>query len=139
MEKKQESGHSGELLIKISGDTIEHLFVNAADAMADILSIKRYANVASTEHMRVESDTEDAGLVNFLDKVLAQSYAKQSVYVPESINVSDKKGIKVIEAVMRRYLVPAFEGKIVSVKKESVHIGRKGKVLQTKIVLESMA
>ena len=122
MEKHQESSRPTELRIQVSGDTVEHLFVNAADALADILSPNRYANIASTEHIRVESADRDAALVDFLNALLTRSHAEHSVFIPGSVTLSSAQEKIMVEAVMRRYIVPALKQDIRAVAQQELHI-----------------
>lgn len=136
MEQHQESGRPAELRIQVSGDTVEHLFVNAADALADILSPNRYANIASTERMRVASTDRDAALADLLNELLTRSHAEHSVYIPGSVTLSGAQENLMVEAVMRRYIVPAFEQDIKKVAQRELHIIQKEGVWQTAIMFD---
>ena len=133
MKTHREFDHPAELRIQVSGDTVEHLFVNAAEALADILSPNRYANIASTEHIRVESVDRDAALVDLLNELLTRSHTERSVFIPGTVTLSSAQDKMMVEAVMRRYIVPAFEEDIKAVTSRDVNIARKDGVYQTSI------
>lgn len=136
MKKYQTASHPAELRIQVSGDTVEHLYINAADAMADILSSKRYANIASTEKIVVTAGDQEEALVDFLNEVLAQSHIERSVYIPVTICVTEEKGKVSVEASMQRYLVPAFDEDIKAVTHQDVHIKHKKGVWETDLVFD---
>lgn len=136
MKTYRELDHPAELRIQVSGNTVEHLFVNAAEALADILSPNRYANIASTEHISVESVDRDAALVDLLNELLARSHTERSVFVPGSVTLSSAEGKMTAEAVMRRYLIPAFDQDIKAVTHQDVHIAQKDGTWQTAIVFD---
>ena len=125
--------HPAELHIQVSGDTVEHLFVNAAEALADILSPNRYANIASTEHIRVESVNRDAALVDLLNELLTRSHAERSVFIPGTVTLSSAQDKMMVEAIMRRYIVPAFEQDIKAVVDREGIIVQKGGAYQTAV------
>jgi len=134
MKTHRELSNPAELRIQVSGDTVEHLFVNAAEALADILSPNRYANIASTEHIRVESVDRDAALVDLLNELLTRSHAERSVFIPGTATLSSAQDKLIVEAAMHRYIVPAFEQDIKAVTHQDVHIARKDGIYQTSIV-----
>ena len=136
MKKDQATSHPAELRIQVTGDTVEHLYINAADAMADMLSSKRYANIASTEKIAVRSADREAALVDFLNEVLAQSHIERSVYIPGTVTVTEKGGGVNVEASMHRYLVPAFDEDIKAVAHQDVHIKHKKGVWETDLVFD---
>lgn len=136
MKKYQAVSHPAELRIQVSGDTVEQLFINAADAMADILAADRYASIASTERITVTAIDNNAALVDFLNELLAQSHIERSVHIPESVTIKeDKNGVKV-ESVMRQYLVPAFDEDIKAVTHQDVHIEHKKTKWETTLVFD---
>ena len=136
MKKYRELSHPAELRIQVTGGTVEHLFVNAAEALADILSPNRYANIASTEHIHVDSIDRDAALVDFLNELLTRSHTERSVFIPGTVTLSSAQGKIMVEAVMRRYIVPAFEEDIKAVTHQDMHIVQKGGTWQTSIVFD---
>ena len=136
MKLYRELNHPAELRIQVSGDTVEHLFVNAADALADILSTNRYATVVATEHVQVRSIDQDAALVDFLNEILMRSHAQRAVYVPESVTmVSEEQGI-IIDAVVHRYAIPAFDEDIKAVTHQDVSIAQSGAEWKTTLVFD---
>lgn len=136
MKTYRELSHPAELRIQVSGDTVEHLFVNATEALADILSPNRYANIASTEHIHVESVDRDAALVDLLNELLTKSHTERSVFIPGTVVLTSAQGNMTVEAVMRRYIVPAFEQDIKAVTHQDVHIVQKEGIYQTSIVFD---
>ena len=136
MKQHRELGHPVELRIQAQGDTVEHLFVNATEVLADILSPNRYANIASTEHIHVESADRDAALVDLLNKLLIRSRAAHSVFVPGTVTLSSAEGKMIAEAVMHRYLVPAFDQDIKAATRQDVHIVQTNSAWQTAIVFD---
>lgn len=136
MKTYRELDHPAELRIQVSGDTVEHLFVNAAEALADILSPNRYASIASTERISVESMDKDAALVDFLNELLTHSHTERSVYLPESVTLVSTQGKMTVEAVMYRYNIPAFEEDIKAVTHQDVCIAQKEDMWQTNLVFD---
>lgn len=136
MKKYQVISHPAELRIQVSGDTVEHLFVNAADAMADIMAKNRYASVASTERIMITSVDKNAALVDFLNELLAQSHIERSVHIPESVAIKEGEREVSVEVVMRRYLVPAFDEDIKAVTHQDVDIEHKEGKWETTLVFD---
>jgi SHS2 domain-containing protein len=125
MKKDTMADHPVELRIVVMGDTIEHLFMNAADAMADILAKNRYASIVSTDRIDMVSVDKSAALVDFLNGLLAQSHIERAVHIPESVTIEEAEGKVTVQAVMRRYLVPAFDESIKAVAYRDVRIEHK--------------
>lgn len=134
MKSYKEIEHPAELKIQVAGETLDQLFINAAEAMADIMAHERYANIASTEQVSVESVDKNAALVDFLNELLAQSHIERSVHVPETVSVKEEKDKVIVEATMRRYLVTAFDEDIKAVTDRDVDIGYGKGVWETAIV-----
>jgi len=136
MKPYRELDHPAELRIQVEGDTVEHLFVNAVEALADILSPNRYANIASTETIEVESVDRDAALVDFLNELLARSHTEKSVFIPGTVTLSSEEEKMMVKGVMRRYLVPAFDQDIKAVTHQDMHIDRNNGMYRTAIVFD---
>lgn len=136
MKNYQAVGHPAELRIQVSGDTVEHLFMNAADAMADIMASDRYASIASTERIHVTAVDRDAALVDFLNELLTQSHIERSVHIPESVTITEEGRKVSVDAVMRRYLVPAFDEDIKAVTHQDVNIEQKKGKWETALVFD---
>lgn len=136
MKNYQAAGHSAELRIRVSGDTLDQLFINAADAMADIMARDRYASIASTERIHVVSVDRVTALVDFLNELLTQSHTERSVHIPESVTITEEGGKVSVDAVMRRYLVPAFDEDIKTVTHQGANIEHKKGGLETALVFD---
>ncbi|AKM78041.1 MAG: Protein archease [Candidatus Wolfebacteria bacterium GW2011_GWE1_48_7] len=136
MKKYTVMGHPAELRIQVLGDTIEHVFMNAADAMADIMARDRYASVSSTERVSTKSVDRDAALVDFLNELLAQSHVERSVHIPESVVITEENKTVKVEAIMRRYLVRAFDEDIKAVTHQDVRIEHREGKWRTTLVFD---
>lgn len=87
--------HLAELRLKIYGKTIEKLFMNAAEAMADVLAIrdKRQAEKTEKEIIKIQSVDINSILVDFLSEILAKSQINKAVYLVSDIKISCQSSV----------------------------------------------
>jgi len=103
MKKYEILDHPAELRLKIYGRTIEELFKNAAEAMAQILSAEaakfeiknqkspkqnKFAAGQVKIKIKVESIDINSLLVDFLNEILARSQINKAVYLVSDIKIS---------------------------------------------------
>jgi len=83
--------HPAELRLKIYGKTLEELFSNAAEAMAQILSAEaakfEIKNQKSKIKIKIESIDLNSLLVDFLSEILAKSQINKCIYLISDIKI----------------------------------------------------
>ena len=88
--------HTADLRLEVFGKTIEELFKNAAEALAQILSLTtrelRIKNKELSEKISIESSNLNALLVDFLNEILAKSQINKSVYRIKNLELSPSAG-----------------------------------------------
>lgn len=153
--------HTADLRLEVFGKTLEELFKNAAEAIADILhkrpkKSELHPNVPK-EKIKIESINLNTLLVDFLNEILAKSQINKAVYFVKKINIrtSDVPNIKnlnfrtsdvqniELEAGLAGYKVDKFDEDIKAVTYHEVDIqqttnGKRSttKIWQTKLVLD---
>ena len=82
--------HPSELRFRIYGKTIEELFSNAAEAMADVLATrdKRQVKKTKKEIMKIQSIDINSLLVDFLSEILAKSQINKCAYLISDIEIN---------------------------------------------------
>jgi SHS2 domain-containing protein len=149
MDKKYEIlEHPAELRLKIYGKTIEELFMNAAEAMADILATrdKRQAEKAKKENIKIQSADLDSLLVDFLSEILAKSQISKAVYLVSSIKYpafadasagrQASGGQAGLEVELTGYPVDHFDEDIKAVTYQDLNIQKINDIWQTEIVFD---
>ena len=91
--------HPSEFRIRIYGKTIEELFINAVEAMAEVLSPEinlhiDFNDINKTE-IKIESADCNSLLVDFLNEILAKSQIDKKIYFVSKIEIkkSEEKAI----------------------------------------------
>ncbi len=143
-EKYEILEHPAELRLRIYGKTIEELFINAAEAMANILSSKfkevqppkvnrQYLEV---EPLKIESIDINSLLVDFLSEILAKSQINKSTYLVSNVNcqMSDVKAE--LKATLIGYPVDHFDEDIKAVTYQDLNIQKINGIWQTVLVFD---
>ncbi|MEE8131463.1 MAG: archease [Candidatus Paceibacterota bacterium] len=145
--------HPAELRLRIYGKTIEELFINAVEAMAQILSTKtknlklppsprlRRAGKTKSQKLKtkikIQSVDVNALLVDFLNEILAKSQINKTVYLVSSIKhqALNKKEYQ-LEAELTSYPIKRFDEDIKAVTYQDVDIKLKANRWQTELVFD---
>ncbi len=127
--------HTADLRFEVYGKTIEELFINAAEALADILGgrqklLSRVKTV--TEKIKIQSANTNTLLVDFLNEILARSQINKRVYKVESLKLKDNE----IEAEISGASVDKFEEDIKAVTYHEVDIKKEDDLYKTRLVLD---
>lgn len=139
--------HPAELRLRIYGKTLEELFSNAAEAMADILSSKfkevqppkvnrQYLEV---EPLKIESIDINSLLVDFLSEILAKSQINRAVYLVSNIDVKGQRSKVKSQAgaELIGYPIERFDEDIKAVTYYGVDIKKNPQgIWQTEVVLD---
>jgi SHS2 domain-containing protein len=145
MDKKYEIlEHPAELRLKIYGKTLEELFSNAAEAMADTLVTrdKRQAQKTEKESLKIQSIDINSLLVDFLSEILAKSQINKAVYQVSSVKCQASDRQANLEAELVGYSIEHFKEDIKAVTYQDLDIRQqetsdKGQVIwQTILVFD---
>jgi len=135
MDKKYEIlEHPAELRLKIYGKTLEELFSNAAEAMADTLatSDKRQAQKTEKENLKIQSVDTNSLLVDFLSEILAKSQINKCVYCVSKLKTQNSK----LEAKLLGFSVDHFDEDIKAVTYQDLNIQKIDDTWQTVLVFD---
>lgn len=139
--------HTADLRLAVYGKTLEKLFLNAAEALADILSGKKRTTALPTvlvgqnspkEFIQIKASNFSILLVDFLNEILTKSQTNKKLY---KINKIIKLEHGEIEAEIVGMPVEKFEEDIKAVTyheadiKEEI-INQKQKIFATKLVFD---
>ncbi len=133
--------HPAELRMRIYGKTIEELFINATEAMAQILSSKiknlKTKNQKPKTKIKIQSMDINSLLVDFLNEILAKAQINQCVYLVSSIKyqVLNEKEYQ-LEVELISYPIERFDEDIKAVTYQDVDIKLKVNVWQTDLVFD---
>lgn len=124
---------NNDLKIKVYGKTPEELFTNSALVMADILSggNKKIEN-GEEGSIIISSFDINSLLIDFLERLLTESYAKKKIFLVSSINVFDN----FLESKIISYPIEIFKEKIRAVTYEKLNIEEKRGRWQTQLVFD---
>lgn len=130
--------HPAELRLQIYGKTIEELFENAAEAMADILNSKIKSQKSKPQikiqKLRIKSLEINSLFVNFLSKILAMSQINKKIYLIKKIRIGENKIS--LEAELLQYPVVRFDEDIKAVTYEYLDIKKTRGKWQTDLVFD---
>jgi SHS2 domain-containing protein len=141
--------HPAELRLRIFGKTIEELFSNAAEVMAQILSaeaakskIKNQKPRRRTSTLRdkskikikVESDDINTLLVDFLSEILAKSQINKCVYLVSDIKIDASNFM--LHASCIYFPVERFDEEIKAVTYQDLNIQKIDGIWQTILVFD---
>ncbi len=129
--------HTADLRLEVYGETLEELFKNAAEALADILSTKD-AGVGDggLEKVKVESLNKNTLLVDFLNEILAKSHINKKIYKISNIKIQISNGKNIAETELIGCPVEGFDEDIKAATYHEVDIKQKDGIWQTKLILD---
>lgn len=131
------SSHTADLRLEIYGKTLEELFVNAAEALADILAGHKPPLLhikEAKEKIEIRSVSLNALLVDFLNEILARSQINKAIY-----RVHDSKVImhdSRLEAELVGAKVSKFDKDVKAVTYHEAEIKNESGTWKTKLVLD---
>jgi len=129
--------HPAELRLRIFGKTLEELFSNAAEAMADVLNRdakqRMHANAAK-EKIKIQSIDINSLLVDFLSEILAKSQINKAVYLVSNLKLNPKP--YTLNAICVGYSVDHFDEDIKAVTYQDLNIQKIDDVWQTILVFD---
>jgi SHS2 domain-containing protein len=136
MKKYEILEHPAELRLRIYGKTIEKLFINAAEAMANILKHRltraKRRLTQTKEEIKIESMDLNSLLVDFLNEVLAKSQINKCVYHVSKLKIQNSKLI----ATLIGCPVERFDEDIKAVTYEDLNIQKINGAWQTILVFD---
>jgi SHS2 domain-containing protein len=131
--------HPAELRLRVYGKTIEELFMNAVEAMANTLatSNKRQAKKTEKEILKIQSADINSLLVDFLSEILAKSQINKCIYLVPKIRVSivNSQKSKVV-ADLVGYPVDHFDEDIKAITYQDLNIQKIDGIWQTILVFD---
>lgn len=140
MKKYEILPHPAELRLRIYGKTVEELFINAAEAMADILKRdlkskevqppqinRQYLEV---EPLNIKSVDINSLLVDFLSEILAKSQINKCVYLISGLKLNAKR--YALNTICTGYPVDRFDEDIKAVTYQDVNIQLESEILNLK-------
>ncbi len=139
MKKFEALPHTAELRLRIYGKTIEELFSNAAEAMADTLkhnaNLRMYADAAKKEKIKIKSIDPNSLLVDFLSEILAKSQINKCVYLVSNLKLNPIP--YTLNAICIGYPVERFDEDVKAVTYYGVDIKKNLQgIRQTEIVID---
>lgn len=135
MKKYEILPHPAELRLRIYGKTIEELFKNAAEAMANTLvssgrhQVVRKKGIAKKGKIKIQSPNINSLLVDFLSEILAKSQINKCIYlVVSSKYKATRDKHRELEVELLQYPVKRFDEDIKAITYEDLDIKKiKGK------------
>lgn len=128
--------HTADLRLEVYGKTLEELFKNAAEALAEILfgeKIPLSHEKAPVEKITIHSTNQNALLVDFLNEILAKSQIKKIAYkVHKVIKLEDNE----IETEISGMLVEKFKEDVKAITYHEADIKKEGKIWKTKLIMD---
>jgi len=88
--------HTADIGIRVKSKDLKELFLNAAEAMFDIIAKKQEPKTNKKTKVRIEqkADTQDELLVNWLNELLSLSAAKELIFSELQISNIDKNSLQ---------------------------------------------
>lgn len=96
MQRYEFINHTADLGIKVSGETLSELFVNAAYAMFDILVDIAQVETAQALTVTIKGDTIEDIFFEWLRELLAKFNIHKLVFKQFKISTFDKSGLEAI-------------------------------------------
>lgn len=144
-EKYEILEHSAELRLRIYGKTIEELFINAAEALADIqnqdiTNLVRSHKICYKEKIKIKSLDLNCLLVDFLSEILAKSQINKCVYLQvefKEFHPEPVEGLPNLNAELIGYPIERFDEDVKAVTYYGVDIKKNPQgIWQTEIVFD---
>lgn len=128
--------HPAELRFRIYGRTIEELFINAAEAMADVLatSDRRQGEKTKKEILKIQSVDINSLLVDFLSEILARSQINKCIYLVSDLKLNPKHHTP--SAICIGYPIDHFDEDIKAVTYQDLDIQKINEIWQTILVFD---
>jgi len=128
--------HPAELRLKIYGKTLEELFSNAAEAMADTLVTRDKRQVKGTkkESLKIQSIDLNSLLVDFLSEILAKSQINKCVFLVSDIKID--ASCYMLHTSCVGYAVDRFDEDIKAVTYQNLNIQKIDGIWQTILVFD---
>ncbi len=123
--------HTADLRLEVYGKTIEELFKNAAEALADIQK-KGAVGRELKERIAVEAASQSALLVDFLNDILAKSQINKAVYRVDSLDFAGNK----LTAKISGAKVEKFDEDVKAVTYHEADVKKDGDLFTAKLVLD---
>lgn len=130
--------HPAELRLRIYGKTLEELFINAAEAMADVLikKEKRKEEREKKEKIQIQSIDINSLLVDFLSEILAKSQINKAVYLVSNIKCQVSGKQTNLKAELIGYPIDHFNEDIKAVTYQDLNIQKIDGIWQTILVFD---
>lgn len=135
MKKFEILEHTADIKIRVYGEDLEALFKNAVLAMAEIQKskVKIQKLKVTSKKLKIISIDKESLLIDFLNRILAESDINQIVYPKMKIlKLTDTE----IETEIFGYKVDRFDEDIKAVTYHGIEIEKKENVWQTDIVFD---
>lgn len=129
--------HTADLRLEVYGKTLEELFMNAAEALARILSGETKLEVKNKKlkiKIKVASININSLLVDFLNEILSRSHINKAIYFVKSLKLNEKK-IE-LTAALAHVKVSEFAEDVKAVTYHEANIIKAGDSYKTKLVLD---
>lgn len=132
--------HPADLRIKVYGQIMEELFINAATAMAQVLkgdtNIKMSTNDTNRIQIKIKSLDSNSLLVDFLNEILSRSQINKAVYLASEVKFQNLKKGALLNSKLISSPVKRFDEDIKAVTYEDLNIKKIGRLYQTNIVFD---
>jgi SHS2 domain-containing protein len=137
--------HTADLRLEVYGKTIEELFINAVEAIANILSGDKKSLLSymiAAEKIEISSNDQNTLLVDFLNEILAKSNINKAIYKVDKIVIASRAyrqagGAKqCLSAQISRAPVDKFEEDVKAVTYHEVNIKKEKDIYETRLVLD---
>lgn len=129
--------HTADLRLAVYGKTLEELFINAAEALARILSGAAKVEVKNKKakiKIKVASININSLLVDFLNELLSRSQIDKAIYLVKSLKLSEKK--IALTATLAQVKVSEFAEDVKAVTYHEANIIKADDSYKTKLVLD---
>lgn len=129
--------HTADIRVRVWGDDQEALFRHAANAMFDILALRRKddSRDAATLKVALKAENVDELFVNWLNELLSLSATKELIFIDFDIK---QIGENIIEAVVRGESAKRYEMKV-EIKAATYHelqLTRTGRGWQAEVIFD---
>ncbi len=90
--------HTADIGIRVEGDNLKKLFINAALAMFDIIAERQNTKKDKSQKIKIEQKADDLEelFINWLNELLSLSAAKELIFNDFKIDKLDRNNLKAI-------------------------------------------
>lgn len=126
--------HTADLRLEVFGKTQEGLFMNASEALNEILAPASGRNPAEElkEEIRVQGPNLNVLLVDFLNEILSRSHVNKQVCKVKNLKLKGNS----VEAELAIYPIKKFKEDIKAVTYHEVDIKKEGNIFKTNLVFD---